>query len=259
MADLPSFRPRGLIGRVNRDGGVSPDQGFLQWLDLVLRRTNAQENQRPPTGTLICTLASAEPDDGEWKLCDGQSLSVSDYPDLFAVIGYTFGGAGASFSLPNAQDLIMMGAGGAASLMGTAGALTQTLTTANMPAHSHGITDPGHTHTFTGTPHNHTVTDPGHDHTVTDPGHTHSVDEAAGAADAATGADVTSATGGGTSGSATTGVTVDSASTGVTVGNATAGGTNSTATTGITVNSAGSGNAFSILPPVLGVNWLIKT
>lgn len=32
--------------------------------------------------------------------CDGRSLSTTDYPDLFAMIGFTYGGSGAQFSLP---------------------------------------------------------------------------------------------------------------------------------------------------------------
>ena len=38
------------------------------------------------------------------------------------------------------------------------------ITTAQMPAHNHGISDPGH---------NHTLNDPGHAHSVYDPGHSH--------------------------------------------------------------------------------------
>jgi len=33
--------------------------------------------------------------------CDGRSLSTTTYADLFAVLGYTWGGAGGNFSLPN--------------------------------------------------------------------------------------------------------------------------------------------------------------
>ena len=36
-----------------------------------------------------------------WLLCDGTSYSVSDYPNLFNVIGYTFGGSGDNFNVPN--------------------------------------------------------------------------------------------------------------------------------------------------------------
>ena len=36
-----------------------------------------------------------------WLLCDGTSYSTTDYPDLFAVIGYTFGGSENNFNVPN--------------------------------------------------------------------------------------------------------------------------------------------------------------
>ena len=36
-----------------------------------------------------------------WLLCDGTSYSVSDYPNLFNVIGYIFGGSGDNFNVPN--------------------------------------------------------------------------------------------------------------------------------------------------------------
>ena len=36
-----------------------------------------------------------------WLLCDGASYSTTDYPELFAVIGYTFGGSEDNFNVPN--------------------------------------------------------------------------------------------------------------------------------------------------------------
>ena len=36
-----------------------------------------------------------------WLLCDGTSYSTTDYPDLFAVIGYIFGGSNSQFNVPN--------------------------------------------------------------------------------------------------------------------------------------------------------------
>jgi microcystin-dependent protein len=44
--------------------------------------------------------------------CHGQSLSTTDYADLFAVIGYKYGGAGGSFSLPDARHRFLVGADG---------------------------------------------------------------------------------------------------------------------------------------------------
>ena len=39
-----------------------------------------------------------------WLLCDGTSYSTTDYPDLFTVIGYTFGGSNSQFNVPNCSD-----------------------------------------------------------------------------------------------------------------------------------------------------------
>jgi microcystin-dependent protein len=37
----------------------------------------------------------------KWVWCDGTSYPTSIYPDLFGFIGYTYGGSGANFSVPN--------------------------------------------------------------------------------------------------------------------------------------------------------------
>jgi microcystin-dependent protein len=37
----------------------------------------------------------------KWLICEGQSLDTAVYPDLFAVIGYTYGGSGSTFNLPD--------------------------------------------------------------------------------------------------------------------------------------------------------------
>ena len=35
-----------------------------------------------------------------WMLCDGRPLDTHLYPELFATLGYLYGGSGASLSLP---------------------------------------------------------------------------------------------------------------------------------------------------------------
>lgn len=113
------------------------------------------------------------------------------------------------------------------------GSTTTTLTTANLPSHSHSITDPGHTH-------NNTLNDPQHTHTTT------------GTVFNTTG---TTGTGFVPSTNYSTGsnsLTVATASTGITINNA-------SATTGITrTQNAGSGTAFSILPPYITINYIMK-
>lgn len=223
MADLPSFRPRGLIGRLGARGEVQADRGFLQWLDLVLRRSNELTVSTHNTGDYKQTARSDEP--SGWLLCDGRAVSKTDYPALYAVIGGAFGESGTTFNLPDRRDRLAVGAG-AVALNAYGGAANVTLTEANLPAHSHPVTDTGHSHG---------VTDSGHDHD--DFGdETTGIGVTAGSDNAA----VKYSASGKTS-SETAGVTVNSA------------------TTGISVGSTGSGTAFSILPPVIGVNFLIKT
>lgn len=212
-----------------------------------------------PAGTFIPTALSEEPEGGAWKLCNGQALSKADYPRLYAAFGSRFGETDTTFNLPDMSGRAVMGVGPSLTLGGLAGQAKVTLSIAQMPRHGHAVTDPGHTHVFTGTPHSHTVTDPGHSHTVTDPGHAHSVDEAGGTADAATGTDEVTAQGGGTSGNATTGVSIDTAMTGVSVDDATAGGSNASSQTGISIGETGNGQPVDITPPVIGVNWLVRT
>lgn len=49
--------------------------------------------------------------DPAWIDCDGRALNVVDEPALFAAIGYTWGGAGAVFNVPNMVDDFVRGAG----------------------------------------------------------------------------------------------------------------------------------------------------
>jgi microcystin-dependent protein len=79
-----------------------------------------------------------------WLLCDGASVATATYPDLFTALGYAYGGAGANFNLPNLVDVFVRGQ--STQTAATGGANSLTLTTAEMPSHTHAITDPGHTH-----------------------------------------------------------------------------------------------------------------
>ena len=54
-------------------------------------------------------------------IADGRSLKKAEYTELFDVIGYTYGGSGDNFSLPNFADgKFMRGIGGNAAALGTA-------------------------------------------------------------------------------------------------------------------------------------------
>lgn len=53
--------------------------------------------------------------------CDGRSLKKSEYAELFAVIGYTYGGSGENFNIPDFADgKFMRSVGGNAAALGVA-------------------------------------------------------------------------------------------------------------------------------------------
>ena len=99
------------------------------------------------------TYALFNSDYGKWLLCDGRVLNVNDYPNLFAVMGYSFGGAGNLFNLPDARGRVLGAIGQGSGLSNRTlgqiiGEETHTLNVNEMPTHSHSINDPGHTHTY---------------------------------------------------------------------------------------------------------------
>jgi microcystin-dependent protein len=93
-----------------------------------------------PVGAMIPFGSSGLPD--EFLLCDGASYTTSAYPELFAVVGYLYGGSGSNFLLPDMRGRMPVGrdAGQAEfATLGTSGGFKAiTLTTPQLPAHSHG-------------------------------------------------------------------------------------------------------------------------
>jgi microcystin-dependent protein len=80
-----------------------------------------------------------------WSFCDGQLLPISENETLFQLIGTTYGGDGEStFALPNLQSRvpIHMGTndGTPYQLAETGGVEAVTLTTQQIPNHTHAFT-----------------------------------------------------------------------------------------------------------------------
>ncbi len=179
-------------------------------------------------------------------ICDGSSLATAGtYAGLFGIIGYTYGGAGANFNLPNLVQNFPLGA---SSILppgyDVGGEAAVTLDTTMIPSHSHSVA-------VTETPHTHTASTPAHTHSMTD--HTHTVNQVFGG-----GSEIQSGSGWGqhnvaggamTSipnvGTTATGITVSANSTGVSIpGNAT--------------GSTGGGAIHNNIPPYTAINFIVR-
>jgi microcystin-dependent protein len=77
-------------------------------------RSVVAEAQHPslvPPGVVVASAATItrghEP--FGWLLCDGRTVNKKQFPDLFAVLQYRYGGAGDDFGLPNYQGRFLRG------------------------------------------------------------------------------------------------------------------------------------------------------
>lgn len=81
--------------------------------------------------------------DPNWILLNGASLDTTTYAALFAIYGYTYGGSGANFNVPDLSEGRVPLAKGLTSFttLGVSGGeITHALTSGEMPSHAHGQT-----------------------------------------------------------------------------------------------------------------------
>lgn len=82
----------------------------------------------------------------QWAYCDGQLVAISQNQALFSILGTTFGGNGTTnFALPNLQDAAPMHWGQGNGLTNrnigeTLGTPQVTLTSQQLPSHTHMVT-----------------------------------------------------------------------------------------------------------------------
>ena len=142
------------------------DKAIRDVVNGDLGADNIQAGLLPPTGSLMPYAGSTAPTG--WLLCDGSPVSQTTYDDLYAVISTTYntGGEGAgNFRLPNLKGKTIVGRDSADSdfdtLAETRGTKTETLTSAQIPAHSHTVSSEGsHSHsasTSTNGSHTHSI------------------------------------------------------------------------------------------------------
>ena len=211
-----------------------------------------------PIGSVAMFAGATAP--VNWVICDGSSLATTGtYAGLFGIIGYTYGGSGANFNLPNLVQNFPLGAG--TNPIGTAGGtFSYTLSVANMPPHAHPIEQTPHSHTAYQNAHNHTIVTGNHAHGGGSHSHgSNLVKQGAGSAGLSPGGGFSISGSGNTD---TASIVTDTAGD--------LGGYTDTQTPGVGVNanyaninnnatdSVGSGAAISIVPPFIAINFIIR-
>lgn len=131
-----------------KQGAVTPEQcaeRFRDMVDLLAYNKGACR----VIGEIIWWAGETSPD-VRWLPCNGDSLPRDLYPDLFNVIGTTYGAVdGTHFNLPDLRGRVAVMKGHAEPLSDyilgeNGGEEKHTLNTSEAPSHSH--TDAGHTH-----------------------------------------------------------------------------------------------------------------
>lgn len=118
----------------------------LSWLFNSKAEAKSDIFQEAPTAYLgQIFLFSFNYAPAGWLPCDGRELLISEYSNLYSLIGTTYGGNGSTnFRLPDLRGRVPMGYGSGTGLTATTigeqqGAETITLTAAQVPSHTHDL------------------------------------------------------------------------------------------------------------------------
>ena len=125
--------------------GITASTTELNYVDGVTSSIQTQINTNTPAGMISIHAGATSPTG--WLLCDGTSYASASYTTLFNVIGYTFGGSGANFNVPNLKGKIVVGIDAAQTAFDTRGETGGSMT------HQHASSNSGNTSVA----HNHTI------------------------------------------------------------------------------------------------------
>lgn len=135
-------------GEVNIDGDLLLKNFGGDWTNAGHVRGAPGTDATAPIASVLMTAASTAP--SGYLLCDGTAVSRTTYAALFAIIGTTYGtGDGSTtFNVPNLKGRVPVGRDAGQTefdtLAETGGTKTHTLTSAEMPSHTH--VQNAHTH-----------------------------------------------------------------------------------------------------------------
>lgn len=207
---------------------TAADSGWILWVDGTIGGGASGSSVRANADTqALFTLYYNGYSDAVCPLLTSGGVATTRVAQGTAATAFT---ANCRMTLPKGSSrgigLAGSGSGLTARALGTVtGAETVVQSIAQMPAHTHTLTDPGHTHS---------VTDPGHVHTISPQAATATGTYASGPLN------FTATTGANQTDSATAGIGINAS------------------TTGVTAQNNGSGAAMNVMNPMAYINVMIK-
>ena len=118
----------------------------FQTLALVRNLQKQVDAFASPVGAITLFSGSTLPDG--WLLCNGATYSTTEYSELYDVIGYIYGGTEGNFAVPDLSNRFPIGVGTNA-LGAVGGNLSITLTSGQLPSHTHSVNEgEGHLHSM---------------------------------------------------------------------------------------------------------------
>lgn len=95
---VPSNRNSAITSGALYQGSITADNKY---------QTKTEVDANIPVGCMM--LAAYNADVGNLFICNGRGMSTTTYAELFSRIGYTFGGAGGTFNLPDMRGVAARG------------------------------------------------------------------------------------------------------------------------------------------------------
>jgi microcystin-dependent protein len=157
--------------KINENVNLTVTSTALNYVTGVTSPIQTQINTNTPVGMISIHAGTTAPTG--WLLCDGVSYSTTTYANLHSVVGYQFGGSGASFNVPNLKGRVVVGIDASQTEFDVRGESGGTMTHEHTIAQSNAISSSnhdGHTHSVNSHSHTNTAANNGggaHNHGVT--------------------------------------------------------------------------------------------
>jgi microcystin-dependent protein len=148
----------------NSDANLATQKAIKTYIDFITSnlQTAIAGLSTVPTGSVFYIVQPTAP--AGYLVCDGSLHSITSYPSLFAAIGYSYGGSGSTFRLPDLRGEFIRGHDGGRGVdLGRAlGSSQEDLTESHIHSTTlSGTTDLGGAHTHNASS---SVNDSGHQH-----------------------------------------------------------------------------------------------